>query len=439
METDGNFSPFQKMVMDNYENESFYNETIFNDNSTINEDYIFDRIEVKIIFITLYSIVFFCCFFGNLMVIFVVTFSRRLRSITNFFLANLAVADLCVGIFCVYQTLTNYIMNSWQLGEFLCKVYMFVQSLSYTASILILVVVCTERYLAIIHPIKCRSMLTRSRLRVVIGIVWLIAAIYAIPRFVYVETINNHLDTGDIDVICIVNFKRHNKAALDAVNLIFLYLFPLFLMCCLYTRIAVSLWKSGATLGGPGLVARTRNGRVQHIHTSSRNVLRARRGVIRMLITVVVMFAVCNLPQQARIAWLHWDPNYNRTSDFSTVLTLSTFLVSYMNSCLNPVLYAFLSRNFRKGMRELLMCANRDQSGRLGIGCTSGDVARHESGLNTNIAHSSMVRLSSVHDSPCSTQTVTRQETLGIYPLAMKLIDANKAGQYFEKNSNSHV
>lgn len=132
-----------------------------------------------------------------------------------------------------------------------------------------------------------------------------------------------------------------------------------------------------------------------------------------MLITVVVMFAVCNLPQQARIAWLHWDPNYNRTSDFSTVLTLSTFLVSYMNSCLNPVLYAFLSRNFRKGMRELLMCANRDQSGRLGIGCTSGDVARHESGLNTNIAHSSMVRLSSVHDSPCSTQTVTRQETLG--------------------------
>lgn len=220
---------------------------------------------------------------GNLMVIFVVTFSRRLRSITNFFLANLAVADFCVGIFCVYQTLTNYLMNSWQLGDFLCKVYMFVHALSYTASILILVVVCTERYLAIVHPIKCRSMLTRSRLRMVIGVVWILAAVYASPRFVYVETISNRLNNGDVDIICIANIKKHNKNVLDAVNLVFLYLLPLFLMCCLYTRIAVGLWRSGATLGGPGLVARTRNGRVHHVHTSSRNVLRARRGVIRYL------------------------------------------------------------------------------------------------------------------------------------------------------------
>jgi len=45
------------------------------------------------------------------MVILVVTFSRRLRSITNFFLANLAVADLCVGVFCVYQNLSTYVVS----------------------------------------------------------------------------------------------------------------------------------------------------------------------------------------------------------------------------------------------------------------------------------------------------------------------------------------
>ncbi|GBP64484.1 Trissin receptor [Eumeta japonica] len=49
----------------------------------------------------------------NLMVIFVVTLSRRLRSITNFFLANLAVADLCVGIFCVFQNLSMYLIPSY--------------------------------------------------------------------------------------------------------------------------------------------------------------------------------------------------------------------------------------------------------------------------------------------------------------------------------------
>ncbi|XP_011881296.1 PREDICTED: allatostatin-A receptor-like isoform X2 [Vollenhovia emeryi] len=396
-------------------NESYMNNETLLYNVSLSEDYIFDRTDVKVIFITLYTIVFVCCFFGNLMVIFVVTFSRRLRSITNFFLANLAVADFCVGIFCVYQTLTNYLMNSWQLGDFLCKVYMFVHALSYTASILILVVVCTERYLAIVHPIKCRSMLTRRRLRMVIGVVWILAAVYASPRFFYVETISNRLNNGDVDIICIANIKKHNKNVLDVVNLVFLYLIPLFLMCCLYTRIAIGLWRSSATLGGPGLVAKSKNGRVHHVHTSSRNVLKARRGVIRMLIAVVMMFAVCNLPQQARILWRHWGPNYDNTSDFSTLLTVSTFLISYMNSCLNPLLYAFLSRNFRKGMGELLHCRGaRNDGGALAMVCASGDHNRHENGVSTHLPQSSVVRFNSVHNSMSTTrQTITRQSTYG--------------------------
>ncbi|XP_076167484.1 trissin receptor-like isoform X1 [Ptiloglossa arizonensis] len=400
------------IVYEIHDNESSVDNETFLYNISSNEDYIFDRTGVKVIFITLYTIVFVSCFFGNLMVIFVVSFSRRLRSITNFFLANLAVADFCVGIFCVYQTLTNYLTNSWQLGDFLCKVYMFVHALSYTASVLILVVVCVERYLAIVHPIKCRSVLTRSRLRLVVGLVWLIAAIYASPRFLYVETMRNRLVTGDVDIICLANIKKHNKNVLDAVNLIFLYLVPLVLMSCLYSRIAVGLWKSGATLAGPGLTAETGTTRVRQVHTSSRNILRARRGVIRMLIAVVTMFAVCNLPQQARIVWRRWDSSYDRTSDFSTLLTLSTFLISYTNSCLNPLLYAFLSRNFQKGMRELLTCkGTRGRAVSLAMGCTGGDTGtRHEHGTNANHPHSSLVRSSSVQDSPRTARSTIKPD-----------------------------
>jgi hypothetical protein len=53
---------------------------------------------------------------------------------------------------------------SWVLGDALCKMYQFVHSLSYTASIFILVVISTERYFAIIHPIKCKQILTPRRL-----------------------------------------------------------------------------------------------------------------------------------------------------------------------------------------------------------------------------------------------------------------------------------
>lgn len=164
---------------------------------------------------------------GNLLVILVVTMSRRLRSTTNFFLANLAVADFCVGVFCVMQNLSIYLITrygsfclwvmvikkefvwsqqprncilsedniwfmtffqlsflltflslsfivrdrpfdwrSWVFGDFLCKMYQFIHSLSYTASIFILVVICMERYFAIIHPITCKQILTSTRLRV---------------------------------------------------------------------------------------------------------------------------------------------------------------------------------------------------------------------------------------------------------------------------------
>nr|XP_032510712.1 cholecystokinin receptor type A-like [Danaus plexippus plexippus] len=93
-----------------------------------------------------------------------------------------------------------------------------------------------------------------------------------------------------------------------------------------------------------------------HLSHLSRNVLRARRGVVRMLIVVVLTFAVCNLPFHARKMWQYWSSGYQGTSNFSALLTPLTFLITYFNSGINPLLYAFLSKNFRKGMKELLFC-----------------------------------------------------------------------------------
>lgn len=48
----------------------------------------------------------------------------------------------------------------------MCKMYQFVHALSYTASIFILMIICIERYFAIIYPITCKQILTSVRLRV---------------------------------------------------------------------------------------------------------------------------------------------------------------------------------------------------------------------------------------------------------------------------------
>ncbi|XP_077283200.1 trissin receptor-like isoform X2 [Arctopsyche grandis] len=194
------------------------------------DDYIFDRTDVRAIFITLYTLVFCCCFFGNLLVILVVTLSRRLRSITNFFLANLALADLCVGLFCVFQNLSLYLIPSWIFGDFLCKMYQFIHSLSYTASIFILVVICTERYFAIIHPITCKQILTPNRLRLVIVGVWITSALYSAPKFIWVQTITNDLGDGQTETICINHRKKYDAELFDMINFGLLYVIPLCVM-----------------------------------------------------------------------------------------------------------------------------------------------------------------------------------------------------------------
>ncbi|XP_032581942.1 trissin receptor isoform X3 [Drosophila sechellia] len=466
-------------------------------------EYIFDRTDVRIIFITLYTLVFCCCFFGNLLVILVVTLSRRLRSITNFFLANLAFADFCVGLFCVMQNLSIYLIESWVFGEFLCRMYQFVHSLSYTASIFILVVICMERYFAIVHPITCKQILTAARLRMVIVTVWITSAVYSTPKFVFSKTIKNiHTQDGQEEEICVLDREMFNSKLLDMINFVLLYVMPLLVMTVLYSKIAIALWRSSRGLtphvvqhqhqqpqqascqdigmgmhnsmyhhhqhhhhhhhqhhqlqsaassagvagvglgggggGGPGpslasgcssttslsrkqsskyekrgvsitesqldnckvsleadrpivsacrktsfyhhghahhqragnasvggLVAGGGGGAgATHMSHSSSNVLRARRGVVRMLIIFVLTFALCNLPYHARKMWQYWSRSYRGDSNFNALLTPLTFLVTYFNSGVNPLLYAFLSRNFRKGMKELLLCSWKKGKGK---------------------------------------------------------------------------
>lgn len=53
---------------------------------------------------------------------------------------------------------------------------------------------------------------------------------------------------------------------------------------------------------------------------------------------------------------LRRSKDYEGHSNFNAILTPLTFLVAYFNSGVNPLLYAFLSRNFRNGVQEVFQC-----------------------------------------------------------------------------------
>ncbi|GFO34804.1 neuropeptide receptor a31 [Plakobranchus ocellatus] len=71
----------------------------------------------RFMFIVIYGVIFTMCVIGNILILVVATKSTRMKTRTNFFLANLAAADLCVGVFCVLPNLLKFLYLQWLLGQ----------------------------------------------------------------------------------------------------------------------------------------------------------------------------------------------------------------------------------------------------------------------------------------------------------------------------------
>jgi 7 transmembrane receptor (rhodopsin family) len=77
--------------------------------------------------IPLYSIIFLLAVIGNALVIMTLVQNKRMRTITNLFLLNLAISDLLLGIFCMPITLVGMLLRDFIFGEIMCKLLPYLQ------------------------------------------------------------------------------------------------------------------------------------------------------------------------------------------------------------------------------------------------------------------------------------------------------------------------
>uniref|UniRef100_T1K4P3 G-protein coupled receptors family 1 profile domain-containing protein n=1 Tax=Tetranychus urticae TaxID=32264 RepID=T1K4P3_TETUR len=87
--------------------------------------------------------------------------------------------------------------------------------------------------------------------------------------------------------------------------------------------------------------------------TAKGSVINSRRRVIRLLVVVVLTFALCHFPIHLRKLIQDWYTRYQETSVEGRLATIVTNMLMYINSGLNPILYALLSSKFRKSLRGL--------------------------------------------------------------------------------------
>lgn len=129
--------------------------------------------------------------FGNVLVVIAVFTSRALRAPQNLFLVSLASADILVATLVMPFSLANELMGYWYFGEVWCEIYLALDVLFCTASIAHLCAISLDRYWSITQAIEYNLKRTPRRIKCIIFIVWVIAAVISFPPLITMEKENS--------------------------------------------------------------------------------------------------------------------------------------------------------------------------------------------------------------------------------------------------------
>ncbi|KAI9529366.1 Somatostatin receptor type 2 [Dissostichus eleginoides] len=264
---------------------------------------------------------------GNALVIYVILRYAKMKTVTNIYILNLAVADVLCMMSLPFIAMQLTLVH-WPFGEVLCKGIMTVDSLNQFTSIFCLMVMSIDRYLAVVHPIRSTKW-RKPRVAKLINItVWGVSLLTILPTLIF-------SGLNDVPVCGIVWPEPQEVYSTTFIIYTFFFGFflPLVVICMCYLLIIVKVKSSGMRVG-------------------STKRKRSERKVTRMVSIVVAVFVFCWLP------FYVFNVASVASSIVPTSFVKSTFdfvvVLGYANSCANPILYAFLSDNFKKSFQNVL-------------------------------------------------------------------------------------
>lgn len=268
-----------------------------------------------------YCILFVLGLLGNSLVILVLVAYKKLRSITDIYLLNLAVSDLLFVFSFPFQT--HYLLDQWVFGTAMCKVVSGFYYMGFFSSMFFITLMSVDRYLAIVHAVYALKVRT-ARVGTALSLaVWLTAVLATIPLLVFYQ-----VAAEDGILQCFPFYDNQSlKWKLSAhfeVNTLGLLLpFTILLFC--YIRILQQL-----------------RGCQNHNRTRA----------VKLVLTVVIASLLFWVPFNVVLflTSLH-DMHVFDGCAMSQKLALATHVtevISFTHCCVNPVIYAFISEKFKK-------------------------------------------------------------------------------------------
>lgn len=170
-------------------------------------------------------IIIMAVIFGNILVLLAVLMERKLRTVTNYFIFNLAVADLLLGTLVLPFSGTLEVISYWPFGQKFCDVWASVDVLCCTASIVSLCVISIDRYIGVTRPLKHKLIVTPRRALLVIVGVWILSFAIAVgPLFGWRPPKDDPLECPLSDSIDYVFFSVSGSFYIPLIVIIVLYI-----------------------------------------------------------------------------------------------------------------------------------------------------------------------------------------------------------------------
>ncbi|XP_060575607.1 neuromedin-K receptor-like, partial [Ruditapes philippinarum] len=285
----------------------------------------------------LYGSISVIAIIGNGLVIVVIARDKRMQTVTNIFIANLAFADVILGMFTIPFQFHPALHQRWDFPEFLCKLAPSVKVLSVSVSVITLTVISVDRYVAVMYPLKAGF--SKSSAIVCLLIIWGLGLGSCFPEGYYYYV--HYMINAELKFVltCDASWPTENFGKYYHLYLLLVqYLFPLLVINISYTRISCKIW--GTKQPGNTVDRGNRDNARQ----------RNKKKVVKMLIIVVLLFVICWMPLQLYNFIKEIYPQINEYKYIKIVWFCSNWL-AMSNSCYNPFIYGLLNEKFKREYR----------------------------------------------------------------------------------------
>ena len=264
-------------------------------------------------------------------------------SVTNLFIANMAVADLLLTLtvmpYSVAYMFRGPLWFGGTLGNITCKALFYVVPVSIAATVFTMMFISFNRFYAIFFPLKERFF---QKPKVLSAIIWILSFVLMIP---YVAMFQVMHDPSDNVHYCAHVWPWADQNVLRNFHIcvfVMIYALPLFITVVVYLLICRTLWLRKI----PGNVTDSNRATAK----------KSKRKVVRLLVVICVVFALCWFP--VYVNHYFWYVRPDQVHRLPVEVQLVFIWLAHANSALNPCLYILLNEKFRKELFANLACCS---------------------------------------------------------------------------------